>query len=132
MTSAEEVVESIEAAGGVLALHGESIHCRIPEGAAGMLNDLRAHKEEVLVALRRREELPTMPTGVRLLRWEPKSAPVVLAHYAVVTNVRPFVLMTLLELKAALAGKRWQSGHREPRELVDRLEQCGVYVEIIC
>jgi hypothetical protein len=68
MTSAEKVLESIEAAGGVLALNGESIHCRIPKDAAGMLNDLRAHKKEVLVALRRREEPPAMPTGVKLLR----------------------------------------------------------------
>jgi hypothetical protein len=78
----------------------------------------------------KREEPPVMPIGVRMLRWEPKSAPVVLEHYAVVTNVRRFVLMTLLELKAALAGKRWQAGHRAPRELMDRLEQCGVWVEV--
>jgi hypothetical protein len=52
MTFAEQVVERIEAAGGILALKGQSICCRIPKGAAGMLNDLRAHKEEVVAALR--------------------------------------------------------------------------------
>jgi len=71
-----------------------------------------------------------MPEGVRLINWEPKPAPVILTHYAVVTDVSRFIHITLLELKAALAGKRWQSGHWSVRELVDRLEECGVRVEV--
>ena len=71
-----------------------------------------------------------MPSGVRLVDWEPKPAPVVLSQFSVVTDVDRFIRMTLLELKAALADKRWQSGHRSARELVDRLEQCGVRLEI--
>jgi len=130
MTSAETVVERIEVAGGVLALNGQRIRFRLPEDAADLLDELRAHKDEVLLLLRKREEIPVMPPGVRLMRWEPKPAPVLLTHYAVVTDVLRFISMTLLELKAALAGKRWQSGHWSVRELVDRLEQCGVLVEI--
>jgi hypothetical protein len=75
-------------------------------------------------------EVPPMPEGVRLINWEPKPAPVILTHYAVVTDVSRFIHITLLELKAALAGKRWQSGHWSVRELVDRLEECGVRVEV--
>ena len=71
-----------------------------------------------------------MPPGVRLVHWEPKPAPVVLTQYTVVTDVDQFIRMTLLELKAALAGKRWQSSHWSVRDLVDRLEQCGVQLEI--
>ena len=130
MTSAETVVERIEVAGGVLALNGQRIRFRLPEDAADLLDELRAHKDEVLLLLRKREEIPVMPPGLRLMRWEPKPAPVLLTHYAVVTDVLRFISMTLLELKAALAGKRWQSGHWSVRELVDRLEQCGVLVEI--
>ena len=130
MTSAETVVERIEVAGGVLALNGQRIRFRLPEDAADLLDELRAHKDEVLLLLRKREEIPVMPPGVRLMRWEPKPAPVLLMHYAVVTDVLRFISMTLLELKAALAGKRWQSGHWSVRELVDRLEQCGVIVQI--
>lgn len=67
---------------------------------------------------------------MRLVHWEPKPAPVVLTHYSVVTDVDRFIRMTILELKAALVGKRWQAGHRSVRDLVDRLQQCGVRVEV--
>lgn len=130
MNVGESVVERIEGAGGVLAVNGERIRVRLPEDAAHLLEELRAHKDEVLSLLRRREEIPAMPPGVRLVRWEPKPAPVILTHYAVVTDVSRFISMTLLELKAALAGKRWQAGHRSVRELVDRLEQCGVMLQV--
>jgi hypothetical protein len=130
MNVAESVVERIEGEGGALAVNGEQIRVRLPEDAAHLLEELRAHKDEVLSLLRRREEIPAMPPGVRLVHWEPKPAPVVLTHYSVVTDVDRFIRMTLLELKAALAGKRWQSGHRSVRELVDRLEQCGVILQV--
>jgi len=130
MTSAETVVARIEEVGGVLAMSGKNIRVRLPEVETHLLDELRAHKDGVLAVLMKREQIPSMPPSVRLLRWEPKPAPVMLTHYAVVTNVRRFVSMTLLELKAAIAGKHWQSGHRSARELVDRLEQCGVFVEI--
>jgi hypothetical protein len=84
----------------------------------------------VLALLRRREEIPLMPSGVRMVDWEPKPAPVVLTQFSVVTDVDRFIRMTLLELKAALGGKRWQAGHWSVRDLVDRLEQCGVRLEI--
>src|SRR5260370_15209907 len=130
MTSAEQAIELIKAAGGVLTLNGQRIRCRLPEDLAHLLDDLRAHKDEVLTLLRKRDKIPPMPPGVRLVHWAPKAAPVILTHYAVVTDVPRFIEMTLLELKAALAGERWQAGHRTVRELVDRLEQCGVCVEV--
>jgi hypothetical protein len=130
MSVADSIVERIECAGGVLAVKGERIRVRLPEDAAHLLEELRAHKDEVLSLLRRREEIPAMPRGVRLVHWEPKPAPVILTHCTVVTDVDRFIRMTLRELKAALAGNQWQSGHRSAHELVDRLEQCGVCVEI--
>lgn len=130
MTYVEELLEQVEGLGGALTLDGERIRIRIPEDKAHLLDKLRAHREEVVLLLRSREKIPSMPEDVRLMRWEPKSPPVMLTHYAVVTDVRRFVSMTLLELKAAIAGKRWQSGNWSVRELVDRLEQCGVHVEI--
>lgn len=130
MTCVEQLVEQVEVAGGALALNGERIRCRLPEDAAHLLEELRAHRNEVVALLRERNKIPVMPSGVRLLRWEPKPAPVILTRYAVVTDVLRFISMTLLELKAALAGKRWLAGHRSPRELAERLEQCGVLVEV--
>jgi hypothetical protein len=130
MNVAESVVERIAGVGGVLAVNGERIRVRLPEDAAHLLDELRAYKNEVLSLLRKREEIPAMPPGVRLLHWEPNPAPVILTHYAVVTDVERFISMTLLELKAALAGKPWQSGHRSVRELVDRLAQCGIILQV--
>jgi hypothetical protein len=130
VTTTEQLIEQVEGVGGVLALNGERIHVRIPEVEAYLLDDLRARREEVALLLRERQQTPLMPTGVRLVRWEPQTGPVILTHYAVVQNVRRFIFMTLLELKAAIEGKRWQSGHWSVRDLMDRLEQCGLCVEI--
>lgn len=71
-----------------------------------------------------------MPSAVRLLCREPKSAPVVLTHYAVATDVHRFTSMTLLQLTAALTGKQLLAGHRSARELVNRVGQCGVLVVV--
>ena len=130
---AEAVIETVVNAGGELILSGDRIRYKIPKNYPGkehILDQLREHKDEVLQILRKREEIPAMPPGVLLIRWEPKPAPLLLARYAVVTDVVRFISITLLELEAALAGKRWQAGHWSVRELVDRLEQCGVYVQI--
>jgi hypothetical protein len=130
MTCAEQLVEQVEVVGGALALNGEHLRCRLPEDSAHLFEELRAHRKEVVALLRERDKIPVVPTGVRLLRWEPKPAPVILTHYAIVTDVPRFISMTLLDLKAALAGKRSLAGHRSARELVDRLEQCGVSVVV--
>jgi len=71
-----------------------------------------------------------MPKGVRLIEWNPKPAPVILTHFSVVTDVWGFIAATLAELRAAMNGQQWLAGHRGVRELVDRLEQCGVIVQI--
>jgi len=130
-----QTLDEIEAAGIALRLDGEKVRISYPdeerrEELARRIAFLRAHKDQVLSLLRRREEIPLMPSGVRLVDWEPKPAPVVLTQVSVVTDVDRFIRMTLLELKAALAGKRWQAGHWSVRDLVDRLEQCGVRLEI--
>lgn len=130
MTSAETVVKQIEEVGGVLTLSGNKIRVRLPEDETHLLDELRAQRDSVVLLLRSREEIPLMPEGVRLMRWELKSPPVMLTHIAVVTEVHRFVSMTLIELKSAIAGKPWQSNYWSARELIDRLEQCGVHVEI--
>lgn len=130
MTPAEQVIESVEAAGGSLAVHGERIRCRLPEYAAHLLDELRANRDAVYDALSQREQVPRMPNGVRLVRWGPKDPPVILVHLGVVTDVPKFVGSTLRQLDAAIKGKRWLAGHWTVRELVDRLEQCGVVVEV--
>ena len=73
---------------------------------------------------------PEMPAGIRLLKWAPKLPPVVLTRFSVVNDVPQFLRATLEQLRAALDGENWHAGNLSVRELVDRLEQCGVKVEV--
>jgi hypothetical protein len=128
--NALELVQAVEAAGGVLTLRGERIRYGLPEEAATLVEHLREHKEEVATILREREGCPTMPDGVRVVSWKPKEPPVVLTRCSIVTDVYKFALRTLQELEAALAGKTWLAGNWSVQELVDRLEQVGLQVEV--
>ena len=128
-----EAIETLESAGGAIRLDGPSVKVKLPRdyrGAVQLLTDLRTLREEIVMYLKERNAIPLLPDGVRLVRWELKPAPVILTRYAVVTDVSRFVTMTLLELKAALAGKRWQAGNWGIRQLIERLEECGVIVEV--
>jgi hypothetical protein len=107
-------------------LNGERLRVPLPEDAANMLGGLQAHKDTVLVFLHRHEEIPPMPSPVRVQCRGRKSAPAVLTHSAVGTDVHGFTSMTLLQPTAALAGKQLLAGHRSARELVSRRGQCGV------
>jgi hypothetical protein len=71
-----------------------------------------------------------MPEGVTLLRWEPLQPPVAITTWAVVNDVPRFVDVTLEQLRYALAGKHWHADNWSVRDLVERLEQCGVKVEV--
>jgi hypothetical protein len=128
--NALDLVQAVEAAGGVLTLRGERVRYGLPEEAATLVEHLRKHKEEVATILREREGCPPMPDGIRMVSWEPKEPPVVLTRWSIVTDVYTFVLRTLQELEAALAGEKWLAGNWSVQELVDRLEQVGVQVEV--
>ena len=150
--TAPELVQRIEAAGGVLTLTGDRIHYEAPEDAAPMIEALRRYRDEVFGMLREREgrpsgknhsdpyavalekatqsEPPPMPGGVRLLQWAPERPPVVIESWAVVTDVPRFIQTTLGQLQAAVARKNWLAGNRSVRELVERLEQAGVKVSV--
>jgi hypothetical protein len=128
--TAEQVIENIEAIGGLLTVDGERIRYELPVEASRLLPDLQTHRDAVLYLLQAREAVPFMPKGVRLTKWEPKTPPIVLTHYAVVIDTHKFVKNTLLELDAALAGKCWLAGNRSVRELVERLEQVGIRVAV--
>jgi hypothetical protein len=124
------LIQEIEFLGGRLELHGERVLYELPVAAADLLADLRIHKEAVIKALRARS-VPAIPKRVRLLAWQLKNPPIVLNRWSVVNDVRLFVDATLRELEAALAGKSWLAGNRSIRELVDRLEQVGVQIEVL-
>ena len=97
------------------------------EAAATVIDELRQHKAELLAELARR---PAMPAGVRLIRWEPKAAPVRLSECSTVTDTEKFIRTTLMQLEARLSGKDWLDGGWGLSGLLARLEACGCVVAL--
>ena len=139
--NAPELVQQIEAIGGVLTLSGERIRYELPENvAAPMIAALHQNRDAVLRVLRERDltegcflgqpHPQPMPLGVKLLEWAPKQPPVAIATWAIVNDVSLFIHVTLGQLRAAMSGKSWLAGNRSVRELVERLEQVGVKVTV--
>jgi len=64
MNVAGSVVERIEGAGGTLAVNDERIRVLLPEDAAHLVEELRAHKVEVLSLLRKRGEILVPPARI--------------------------------------------------------------------
>jgi hypothetical protein len=129
-----DIVSEVEAAGIALRIDGEKVRVWYPNEdrraeLSGQIAMLRNHRAEVAAYLRARSTVPPMPDGIRLVRWEPKPAPIAVTRVEIVTDVHKFVVMTLLELEAALADKRWLASNHSVRELIERLEECGVVVE---
>jgi hypothetical protein len=71
-----------------------------------------------------------MPPGVRLIRWEPKDAPIQVSPCSVVTNTEKFIRSTLRQVEARLQGKRWLAGGWTLSILLERLEACGCFVKL--
>jgi len=171
--TAPELIQTIEAAGGVLTLTGDRIRYKLPEEAAPLVEILRKHREEVIRVLRERERParcsvhgakatwwarpdgswvcghcypdpltaaveetdlggpPPMPEGIRLLAWAPERPPVAIETWAIVNDVSQFIGTTLEQLRSAIVGENWLAGNWSVRELVERLEQVGVRVEVM-
>ena len=128
--TAIEVLNAVEKVGGSLALNGNQIKYTVPRPAVWLVTQLKEHREELIGLLREERTPPPMPPGVRLLRWEPKTPPIAVVHMGIVGNIYKFAAATLLQLRARLDGKDYLAGNWSLRELVDRLEQVGVVVEI--
>jgi hypothetical protein len=128
--NAPELLETVQNLGGLLTLSGERIQYTLPNSAAWLVSELKEHRKELIGLLREERTRPPMPLGVRLIKWEPKNAPIAIVRIGIVTNVPKFIDATLLELKARLEGKDFLAGNWPLPELVDRLEQVGVAVAI--
>jgi hypothetical protein len=132
-TSAWEAVEAAKALGIQLRLEGNHVHARLPQGDqdrfSKILDQLRANRESVAAVLRQRTMAPPMPAHVRLVRWDPKEAPIAIESCSVVVDVSLFIGSTLKQLGVALADRKRWTGWTVP-QLVDRLRQAGVVVEV--
>jgi hypothetical protein len=128
--NAPELLEAVQNLGGSLTLSGERIQYALPDSELWLVHELQQHRQELIGLLREERMPPPMPPGVRLLRWEPKNPPIAIVHLGIVGNVHKFVAATLLQLQARLEGKDFLAGNWSMRELVDRLEQVGITVQI--
>jgi hypothetical protein len=73
-------------------------------------------------------KVPPMPPGVRLIRWEPKPAPVAIDVCSVVVDVPKFVESELRDLDSRLNNPWTIHGGFTVPQLLDRLAQVGVLV----
>lgn len=138
MFAVAELLQHAELLGVRFWFEGEKLKVGLPDDpeAQAAVDQLRAHRNHVLRLLQERETIPPMPPGVRLVSWQPKSAPVAITRFAIVTDVNLFIRSTLQQLEHALAweagdeNRRWLAGHRSSRELRDYLEQVGVQISV--
>lgn len=127
MNTALELIQVVEANGGHFRVDGECLVIAPGEAAAPVMEELRQLKAELLAELARR---PNLPPGVRLVRWEPKAAPVQISRGAIVTDSEKFIGTTLAQLAAALEGRSWQSGNWGLSGLIERLAAVGCMVAL--
>jgi len=127
MSAALELIRTVEANGGCFRVDGEYMVIAPGEAATPVMEELRQLKPEIIELLARR---PAMPSGVRLVSWEPKAAPVRLSECSTVTDVNLFILSTLRQLAAHLNGEGWQDGGWGLSGLLERLAACGCVVAL--
>jgi hypothetical protein len=129
--TAVEVIRQIEDLGGSLAIDGDRIRCALTDEAQVLVPELRRIRDEVYRALQDRGGPEVhMPAGVRLLRWDLKPPPVEINTISVVLDPQRFAETTLRQLEASIQRKPWAAGNWSVRDLVERLEQVGVQVNV--
>lgn len=127
MTTVDDLIDRIEAAGGTLSVNGQQIRCRLPQEASRLLEEMRARRNELHLFLSRRELVSAMPNGVRLIHWNLKEPPVVIESCSVVTDPARFATTTLEQLRATLKNPKCWVGWNVA-QLIKRLDQVGVSV----
>jgi hypothetical protein len=127
MSAALVLIRTVEANGGHLRVDGEYLVIAPGDAASPVMEELRRHKPEIIELLAQR---PTIPSGVRLIRWEPKTAPVQVSACSTVTDVKKFIFSTLRQVEARLQDIDWRAGNWTLSTLIDRLEACGCLVEL--
>jgi hypothetical protein len=134
VTVADIVIE-VEKAGAAFRLEGDKVRVWYPDDErrkemAGQIALLRAQRAEVAAYLKTRAVIPPMPKGVRLIRWEPKAAPVAIDVCSVVLDVPKFVEAELRALDSRLNNPWTIHGGFTVLQMLDRLAQAGLEVEL--
>jgi hypothetical protein len=124
---ATEIIDKITSAGGRIWLEDDKVRARLPESLRPLVNVIHECKPELMAELARR---PVIPAGVRLIRWEPKNAPVQLSECSVATDPEKVIRSTLAQLAARLSGRAFLDGGWGLTGLLARLKACGCYVAL--
>jgi hypothetical protein len=124
---AAELIDHIIDAGGQIRLEGAMIHAVLPAAMRPLERAIRSLKADLITELARR---PEMPTGIRLIRWQPKEPPVQLSEFETVTDTHRFIQTTLRQLDARVRGGTWLAGNRPLTTLLFQLEAVGCWVAL--
>ncbi len=151
-------LEQLRRLGFEIAALGDKVRVRHPARnpppeALPLLEHLRKHKAEVLakltvpshdepsnegnandilceVAAEASASPPPLPLGVRLVSYAPKKPPIGIESWSVVTDVETFIRTTLADLDARLNNPVAIHGGWSVWQMLDRLRQVGLEVEI--
>ena len=133
----DEILVQAESAGAEFRLEGEEVRISYPDDKcraelSEQIALLRDHRDEVRAFLKARNPwLPyLMPKGVRLVDWQPKCAPVAIDVCTVVVDVHKFVQAELQALDSRLNNPSVIHGGFTVPQMLDRLRQAGVTVEL--
>jgi len=118
-----EIIHTVQSAGGELWVAGESLGYSLPESAASVVDELRENKRDLLELLRQR---PVMPPEVRVVRWDPLSAPVKVNRWLTVLDTDRFIRNKVSQLAARLSGDSLRAGNWSLSELLEFLDIVGV------
>jgi hypothetical protein len=130
-----EVVRHMESMGINVWLDGNKVRLRYSNGEqrqnlVAQISFLRVRRADVATFLRLRNgDIPVMPTGIRLVAWEPKQPPVRLESFLVVTNSVGFANSALREIYERLSNPKRKYG-RSVKQLIEHLAKVGVMVEL--
>jgi hypothetical protein len=128
-----ETVSLIEAAGATFRLDGNKVHVRYTSEEqrhklVAQVAFLREYRADVAGFLKFRDEtIPVMPSGVRLLAWDPKEPPIALETFLLVTDSVLFARAALREISERLTNPKRKYG-RPVAQLVAHLARVGVLV----
>jgi hypothetical protein len=132
--SVTQIMAEVEAAGVVLRLDGQAVRIWFPERQrrdelATQVAFLRRHRSEVTESLQARAGIPSLPPGVRLVKWNLKEPPIAIETCAVVTEPGLFARTTIEQLRIVLANPKHWVGW-SVFQLIERLGQVGVAVAL--
>jgi hypothetical protein len=124
----QAILDEMSERGVTARVDGETLRLK-PRAALDddLLARIKEHKLEIIRAL---VAIPPMPEGVRLIRWEPKPAPVAIDVCSVVVDVRKFIHGELRALDSRLNNPWTIHGGYTVPQMLDRLAQAGLEVEL--